>query len=113
MHGISPETVRALTMVELDAYLDGARERQRENARLVAWQIAAMINLWSDKKTTPGEVMGEVEPAPTTYDVDAELDLADRMRIETEEAQASGWDRGLLPDDNDANARMAQLLEDA
>lgn len=101
-----------MTLVELDAYLDGARTRQDDDTRLVAWHIAAMVNLWSENKTTTAEVMGEVEPVPTTYDVDAELDLADRMREDTERAQADGWDRGVLPDDDDLSARMARMLED-
>lgn len=105
--------MRKLAPVELDAYLAGCRRRQREAARLTAWQVATMINLWSSQSVTVGQLLGEEEPEMPTqgYDPAAERARARELREAKEAAEAEGWDAALQLDD-DAMMQRLTALED-
>ena len=85
----------------------------KEQARLTAWQVATMINLWSSSSVTVGQLMGEEEPeAPTMgYDLAAERERARAMRDAKEAAEADGWDTAVQLDD-DAMMERLRALED-
>jgi hypothetical protein len=105
--------VRKLAPVELDAFLDGCRRRMREHARLVAWQVATMINLWSSQSVTVGQLLGEEDPEVPTmgFDPAAERERARAMRDAKEAADADGWDAALQLDDDTMMERL-RALED-
>lgn len=108
------DEVRRLAPVELDAYVAGCRRRQRDQARLTAWQVATMINLWSSQSVTVGQLLGEEEAqAPDMgYDPAAERARAREMREAKEAAEADGWDAALQLDD-DAMCERLRALEEA
>lgn len=93
MHGLLPHEVQDLTPHELALVLEGRRLRERERARLVAVQIATMINLWSSHKTSAEEIMGEA--THTALDTPEAIEAALREDVERierkEEREAMGW----------------------
>lgn len=103
-----------MTLDEVHAYCDGVQDRRREEARLAAWQVSTMVNLWSSDKVTVGQLLGEEERVDDVgeYDVDEALAEAREMREAKEQADADGWDEGLMPDEDEVAARMARLLEE-
>jgi hypothetical protein len=75
--------------------LDGVRERERERTRLVAWQVATTINLWSKDQVSVAELMGEESRDDLLNDVDGILAEADEMQARRDAKQIeaeAGWD---------------------
>jgi hypothetical protein len=73
------------------------RAAQRDQARLVAWQVTEMRNLWSTgPRWSVAQTLGE-EPAPSAQrsnDVaalGALVDEAQHLRAEQEQERAAGW----------------------
>ena len=86
----------------------------KEQARLTAWQVATMINLWSSSSVTVGQLMGEEEPeAPSMgYDPAAERERARAMRDAKEADEADGWDTAVQLDEDAMMSRLRALEED-
>lgn len=104
--GLLPRDVEDLDPYELGLVLRGRRERERERTRLVAWEVATMINLNSRDKVTVAQLMGEDSGETLENDVDGLLEEYERA-IDAQERQAEreseGWiDRLEVPLEDDA-----------
>lgn len=111
--GVSTDTIGRLAPVELAAYVEGYRRRTKEQVRLVAWQVATMINLWGSSPVTVGQLLGEEHEGPDegAYDVAAEVQRAREMREAKEQAEAEGWDHAATLDEDAMESRLRALEE--
>jgi hypothetical protein len=104
--GLLPRDLRGLDGGEVAIIVKAREASLREQARLVAWQIAEMRSLWgTGPRWSAAQVMGEAPPpTPTkTNDLGSLMSLSERareQREEREEEEAAGWaDSFDVPDD--------------
>lgn len=71
--------------------LEGARQREKEQARLAAWQVATMLNMWGGANVTVEQLMDDSPPLPGAGDIDAEYEAAAAIERRLEERDAAGW----------------------
>lgn len=89
-----------LTPYELALVFEGAQQRERGHARMVAELLATMQNLWSDQKTSAAVLMGEAPGPNEVDDIDgfAEDDVIEALQEREMEIDSSGWVDALLED---------------
>lgn len=90
--GLLPRDIEDLSPNELALVLRGREEAERERWRGIAWQVATMINLWSQDKVSVDELLGGSRSADVDGSgIDAMLEEAAEMLERAEERDAAGW----------------------